>query len=428
MTTSCLHDLASGLLLLAVLLVAPIAGTAQDAAGDLPGAHPAYEFRNGRWFDGGGFVEKTFYTQYGTLTATRPPEVDSVIDLSGTWVVPPFGEAHNHNVEASDRLPALIRRYLERGVFYVKNPNVLPAAVMGIRDDVDRATSIDVSFAFGGFTGPGGHPSGVVRRNVERGIWTRSAGEGAFYYEIADEEDLDRKWAGFLAYEPDFVKSYLLYSEEFEARAEDPRYVGWRGLRPDLLAGLTRRAHRAGLRVSAHVETAHDFRHAVEAGVDEINHLPGFRGNEDVEFPDLERFRLDRADARRAAEAGVVVVTTLASPEAFPDPARARRLFRSNLSTLKEEGVRIAVGSDNYGSVGVEQAFQLHELGVFSNLELLRMWVEETPRTIFPDRRLGRLAPGFEASFLVLEGNPLEDFSAVRAIRLRVKQGMILDR
>ena len=69
----------------------------------------------------------------------------------------------------------------------------------------------------------------------------------------------------------------------------------------------------------------------------------------------------------------------------------------------------------------------LRALGVFSNAELLRMWSTDCARTLFPERRLGRLALGYEASFLVLGGNLLEDFAATQDIRLRVKQGVTLE-
>lgn len=415
--------------LLTLLLGVPNESDAQEPSNALPGPQPIYEFRNGQWFDGFDFVEKTFYTQYGTLSLERPAHVDSVVDLAGGWVVPPFGEAHNHNVESSAGISELIDRYLESGVFYVKNPNVLPSGVISLRSEVDLSESIDVSFALGGFTGPGGHPVSVVQRNIDRGIWSAAEGEGAFYYEVADEEDLDRKWAGFLANGPDFVKAYLLYSEEFEIRADDPAYLGHRGLDPRLLPELTRRAHEAGLRISVHVETAHDFRKALDAGVDEINHLPGFRGDEENRFPDLDLFRLRENDAMRAAEQGVVVVTTLGDFHELEDQStalRADEVFRHNLSLLNDHGVRLAIGSDSYGSVGADEAVQLLDLGVFTNLELLKMWVEETPGTIFPFRRLGHLAPGYEASFLVLNRNPIHDFRATHDIGLRVKQGVIL--
>jgi imidazolonepropionase-like amidohydrolase len=41
-------------------------------------------------------------------------------------------------------------------------------------------------------------------------------------------------------------------------------------------------------------------------------------------------------------------------------------------------------------------------------------------------RRIGRLAPGYEASLLVLDANPLAEFSNVKRIRLRMKQGELI--
>ena len=42
-------------------------------------------------------------------------------------------------------------------------------------------------------------------------------------------------------------------------------------------------------------------------------------------------------------------------------------------------------------------------------LQLLRAWSMDTPRTIFPDRLVGALEPGYEASFLVLGADPIEN-------------------
>ena len=65
----------------------------------------------------------------------------------------------------------------------------------------------------------------------------------------------------------------------------------------------------------------------------------------------------------------------------------------------------------------------LKDTDVFSNLELLKMWSETTPKTIFPKRKIGALKDGYEANFLVLEGNPIQDFGNVKRIKMRVKQG-----
>ena len=55
------------------------------------------------------------------------------------------------------------------------------------------------------------------------------------------------------------------------------------------------------------------------------------------------------------------------------------------------------------------------------------MWCEATPAAIFPGRKIGRFVEGYEASFLVLGGDPIDDFTQVQAIRRRVKQGVPLE-
>lgn len=52
---------------------------------------------NGRWFDGQAFQLKAAYSVNGRLTFKRPARVDRTIDLAGSWVVPPFADAHSHS-------------------------------------------------------------------------------------------------------------------------------------------------------------------------------------------------------------------------------------------------------------------------------------------------------------------------------------------
>ena len=60
---------------------------------------PQYAFVNGKLFTEDGFHGTTFYSVKGTFTRIKPSIVDKTIDLRGGFVVPPFGEAHTHNVE-----------------------------------------------------------------------------------------------------------------------------------------------------------------------------------------------------------------------------------------------------------------------------------------------------------------------------------------
>jgi imidazolonepropionase-like amidohydrolase len=399
-------------------------------------ANPAIAFVNGSWFDGTDFRTRTMYSVDGSFVASLPGKPDTVVDLAGAYVVPPFADAHNHNVEfyGDARARAVIAKYLDAGVFYDQNPLTLERARAGMTGLVNVPTGVDVTWAVGGLTGSGGHPSGLFLRNLKAGVFTAADGEGGFFFAIDSLSDLDRKWPAFLQRRPDFVKTFLLYSEEYAKRRGDSTYFNWRGMNPAVLPEVVRRAHAKGLRVMTHVETAADFHNALVAGVDEIGHMPGFRGNEQVRLPDIAPYIIAEDDAALAAKNNVVVVTTLqqgaaAYPANGPDSLENRQFERlnvRNLGTLKRHGVRLAIGSDNYRETSVPEARYLASVGVFSNAEVLRMWSETTPLAIFPRRKIGRLEPGYEASFLALNGNPLLDFANTGRIRLRVKQGHIL--
>jgi hypothetical protein len=413
-------------------------GSGSFPAVRLPGRPPVYELRNGYWFDGRGFVADTRYAVYGAITERRPEPVDSVIDLQGGYVVPAFGEAHNHNAVVSDT--GVAGRYLRAGIFYVKNPNSLTRDRVAARGRFNTPRSIDVVFANGGLTGPGGHPVDLARRNIARGAWTPEMGEGDFYHVIASRADLDAKWPAIIAAEPDFIKTYLLFSEDYARRLSDTTTYGWRGLDPALLPEIVRRAHGAGKRVSTHVETAADFRTAVAAGVDEINHLPGFRpeGNTIAGYGRLARYELTAADARAARARDVTVVTTVSEVLELLDAAirtggddaplaqRARAMIVRNLRLLRDAGVNVVIGSDRYRTTSAPEALGLRTTGVYDDTTLLRMWSVATPRAIFPERKLGVLDDGYEASLIVLAGNPLADFGNVARITLRMKDGFLL--
>jgi hypothetical protein len=394
----------------------------------------SYEFTNGQWFDGSRFVKRTMYTNGSVLTTRRPKQIDRTVDLAGKYVVPPFGEAHNHHVEQSARLDALINQYLHDGVFYVKNPNVMPRT-RPAAGRVNVPSSVDVIFAPGSLTGTDGHPVELIKRNIDRGVCTAADGEGAFYFQVDSLADLDRKWPALIELKPDFVKTYLLYSEEYAARRDDPKQFGWKGLNPALLPEIVERAHAAGLTVATHVETGADFHNAVVAGVDEINHTPGFRAQTDWSAYRTPQFRVADADAELAAKHHVTVVTTLggaivaAGDSQIDDATRSaiRDTVVSNLQTLRKHGVNVVIGSDSYRGGVLPEVDALRSLGIFTSLDLLRMWSVATPKAIFPKRKIGELRGGYEATFLVLDGNPLDDFTATRRIVMRIKDGEILE-
>ena len=76
---------------------------------------------NGNWFNGASFEKKTAWVNEGILSFKKANiENDTIIDLDERYVIPPFCEAHNHNLESSYKLNERIDAYLNNGVFYVK--------------------------------------------------------------------------------------------------------------------------------------------------------------------------------------------------------------------------------------------------------------------------------------------------------------------
>src|SRR6185503_677574 len=391
-----------------------------------------YEFANGNWFDGRKFVRRTFYSVAGVLSSKRPARVDRTFDFSGKYVVPPFGEAHNHNLDWSsdERFARVNKMYLDAGIFYVKNPNSLLRSKEPTSARINLPTTVDGVLSNGGLTASGGHPIEIV--TPQRGF-KPDDGEGGFYYDIDNAADLKQKWPIIKSGKPDFIKTYLLYSEEFAKRKDDKAYDGWKGLDPAVLPLIVNKAHRDGLRVSTHVETSADFHNAVAAGVDEINHLPGFRPdrNDIANYTNLSRYQISEADAKLAGQKKIVVVTTIGETVEATfnvkhnerDRLAVRSMLIQNLSLLRKHSVSIAVGSDSFRQTALAEALSLAKLQAFDNLTLLKMWCEATAATIFLKRKIGYLKDGYEANFLVLTGNPLTDFANVKTIELRIKQG-----
>lgn len=397
------------------------------------------ELRNGRWLDGAGFVPGTWYAVNGTLTRHRPGRIAAAIDLQGQYVVPAYGEAHNHNISRPPR-PAELERYVKQGVLYMMNLN----NVIGGPDGDRSAQPVDVVYANGGLTGPGGHVVELHEQIIDRGGMEGIRKEdldGYAFHVVESQDELERKWPRILAGKPEVIKAYLGFSEEHEARKSSAEHYGKRGLDPALLPEIVRMAHGDRLRVAVHIETAHDFEVAIGAGADIVAHLPGWRvGAAARSDLDIRRWLISGAAAREAAARGVTVATTALASETLrsgkpEEAALIREIHRRNLETLRKTGVRLVLGSDLYGGTSLAEALflgagdnlpNLESLAVLSNQEVLRLLTETTPQSIFPTRKVGKLAEGYEATFLTLSEDPLADLKALRSITRRFKRGVEL--
>lgn len=377
---------------------------------------------NGRWLNGAGFQPATYYAVNGVLQSKPPAVITNTIDLG--YVVPPYGDAHNHQPNSRKMLTWANPALFASGVFYVLNPNDIASLSNPLRSVVGGPATVDIIFAHGGLTSPGGHPTGIYQSAADRHLLEvgKDELEGNAFYTIDTKDDIDKVWPRFLESKPDAVKLYLYRSEKY-TRKSSGRSLG---LKPEIAAEIVHRANQSGLRSLAHVESAQDFHNAIAAGVSVIMHLPGYSWQPDDTESD---FLIQDSDARLAAERGVPVVTTIAIAERATDKlllARARAVQVENLRRLKRAGVRLAIGTDETPGKFFTEVSSLASTGVFTNREILQMMTEISPALIFPERKLGKLMDGYEASFLVLDANPMETIQAASHIRLEIKQGQLV--
>ncbi len=384
------------------------------------------QFINGNWFNGQTFEKKTVWLKKSLINYTNKEEVDTIIDLSAKYVISPFAEAHNHNLESDYKLDERINSYLDNGIFYVKLLSSIKKRITPLMHHYNKFDGLDISMAHAPLTATDGHPIALRKKFLEYGRF-----EGLFnsieeieyhgYVIIDDLEDLNKKWDKILSFSPNFIKINLLYSEEYEKRKNDTTFFGKKGLNPKLIPKIVKKAHASNLRVSAHVATAYDFHVAVNSNVDEIAHLPEIHNGK----------LIDIEDAILAKKNDITVVTTVSLVKKNKEKENYKELLEnvcSNLKLLKRVGVKLAIGSDIYNDNSTQEFNFLYQLNIFSNQELLKMWTENAANTIFPNRKIGKLEEGFEGSFLVLDKNPLIDILDInKSIVLKVKDGFILE-
>ena len=191
-------------------------------------------------------------------------------------------------------------------------------------------------------------------------------------------------------------------------------------LEVELVAETVRYAHERGKLVSAHCTTMLAYERAVKCGVDILNHIP-----KDSPMPQ------DIIDSIKAKN--LTVIPTMVMQRGLVRnmkrwmPRRAGD-FANVVETVRrmhEAGIKLLVGTDSNNTnalchikhgESIWQEFELlHEAGL-TYLEILRATTCEAAK-VFGLSDRGSIGPGKRADLVLVEGNPLEDITAVRNIK-----------
>lgn len=451
-----------------------IAAAAALAAASLavpaPAAGAATVFTGATLIDGTGagpVADAAVVVEDGRIKAVGPadavaiPQDAEVIDLTGTWLLPGFIDAHVHFFQSGGA-------YTRPDVIDLRAVRAYQHEIEWVRANVAATLARTLAAGVTGVADVGGPMWNFEVRGIAReqaasprvavagpllSTWMPEALKvaDAPMVVIATAEDAVAEVRRQLALAPDLIKIWFVRPD---------RDIGGE---LEWVRAAIEEAHVAGVPVAVHATQQRVARAVVEAGADVLVHsvtdevldpetvalfaargvlyVPTLAVNEGyrrvlglhfaptelelrVGAPEvLESFRMLQAMAPGDRPRGVAP----AAPwQADPEAA-------ANLRLLWDAGVTIAAGSDA-GNIGT-----LHGAGLHRELELMVAGGGLTPaealvaatrngaRLMGRADDLGTVEVGKLADFVVLRADPLVDIRNTRAVRMVVKGGVVVD-
>ncbi|HYK68943.1 MAG TPA: amidohydrolase family protein [Streptosporangiaceae bacterium] len=184
------------------------------------------------------------------------------------------------------------------------------------------------------------------------------------------------------------------------------------------LAAVVDEASRLDMPVAAHAHGLEGIDRAVQAGVSTLEHCSFVtETNERVFSAPL---------AARIAEQGIIVCPTVNVNAPYIEKRLARRVGR-DLRPMREMGVRLIAGTD----AGINNTPHHQYIGGLEHLvavgfqpaEVLAMATTEAADALGLGATTGRLAPGYDADIIVVDGDPAADISALGRLRRVIARG-----
>lgn len=357
------------------------------------------------------------------VDAALPPPGATVIDLAGGYLAPGMISCHTHlsvtyphSATDPDEYPAATalratsraRQALQAGITTLRCVHEQHRADLWLRDARDKGW-LELPRIYGAgraITTPNGHGAGMA--------CVAASGELAFY-EAACEE---------LRAGADHVKVFI--TGGLAKAGEDPSKLE---MTDDELDGTVRAAGEHQTYVVAHSGSSAAIRQALGRGVRCFEHA----------------YELDDDTARLLAASGAFLTPTLIVTRCEPW-MRANHFDQANidnaavaavghLASIRRAvaaGVPVLAGTDlppaaDVGGVpATVRELQLLEEAGCSRLRALQAASVTPARLLGCAGWLGVIRPGFRADLVVLEENPLDDLSAMAAVRTVIQDGLVV--
>jgi imidazolonepropionase-like amidohydrolase len=379
----------------AVLLVS-VAGCGSVPLAGLDEAPATLALVNGTLIDGTGtdpvpdavvLISGDAILAAGSRGQVRLPQGIETIDLGGATILPGFINAHVHFGFDEDNLQA----WASGGVTTVRDESVLAddmslVELMAFRDRTRADPALARLVSYGTMiTVPGGYG----------GLFVDSSEE-------ARQSVLDEIAAGV-----DGIKVSL-----------EDGYAGTHGLpklTPQELAAIVEAAHEHGLLVSGHITQGAYIQAMLDAGVDDIAHLP-------YDYFPAEVIQ-------QMVEQGVSLTPTFTVLRNYGAPIGT---CVQNLRLFVQAGGQVALGNDYGGGPGeFELGIPMYEIGMMAQagmtpMQIIQAATLNAARVANLEAELGTLEPGKGADILVVDGDPLADLQALTKVVLVVHGGTVI--
>ncbi|ALM06400.1 hypothetical protein SB49_00145 [Sediminicola sp. YIK13] len=408
------------------------------------------KYSNGYVFNGVSFEEKSFVVKNGELNYSLSAKFDTIVDLKNKYIIPAFGDAHTHNFDDVAKFDSIYKAYIDEGTFYVQVLTNHYSNYLRLKNSLNTTGKIEAKFAHGGITSTGGHPHSLYESQALNYSWramldptkkdeilSSKLKKDDAYYLIDSVSDISKNWGEIMSKNPDFIKLYLSNIVDRDKNIENNN-IGSYGLSEDVLAKIAELAQENNIRLIAHIETVSDFEIALKHNIKYFAHMPGYGGG--IGDTKLEELVIPDSLLEKAAKNEIVITPTVSFAKYYAykwdgtnmslDTLLLKKKYaflRRQLIRFKEANITLTLGTDQGFTTLAEEINDIKQINAFSNLELLNI-LTTTPKIIFPDRKIGELKNGYEATFLVLNDNPLENMNSIGGIILRVKNGIILDK
>jgi imidazolonepropionase-like amidohydrolase len=352
----------------------------------------------------------------------------TVIDLSGSTVMPGLFDAHTHLCiryrVSADRL----------GIDYLDLLLLDPAGYRAIQGVAHARQMLDAGFTTVRDVGNAGRYVDVdLRRGIEEGLVPGPtmlvAGRiiapfGGQYRTRADKEVLAYPEYFFADTRDEMMKAVrenIYYGADLIKIVPDSQPYSYSA---DDIRFIVREAAAAGRRVAVHCQTPACERNAAEAGAASIEHGWSLR--------DADVIGLMKKN-------NVVLVSTDFTEKALRgfgwDEAGAKRIHAARVARLRrayEAGVTIAFGTDvmagvegeTRGTLAVGYVDSFVEAGVPAKA-VLQMMTVNAARLLGVEKERGAIAPGLWADIIAAPGNPLDNIQALKRVNFVMKNGRV---